>query len=213
MNPLSRCLLLSALAVTTPSVQAAFNGDFSDGLNSWTFAGDVAAISGEAVLADNLASHSYLFQGVPMPPASFIIQFDFFNNLSASFNPGTTFPDAFFATVYYINNLGQFDPLNNGFDASTALFDMDANGVYNVHPDAVIGASPLGVGWQRVTALLPNAYNFVIPMFELFSLNLVAGDSSVRLDNVLVAIPEPRLLFAAGLAALAAGTHLRRRKR
>ena len=59
-----------------------------------------------------------------------------------------------------------------------------------------------------------NAYNYVIPTFELYDFNFADGDSKVFIDNVQInPVPEPAtfLLLASGLAGL--GGFLRKRKK
>lgn len=181
-----------------PAGAAFDNSDFSNGLTSWTTSGDVTVASQAAVLGDAVPDSS-LYQGAEWLPASVTIQFDFSNVLSPAVPQGT-FPDVFFASLYFINDLNQFDLQNHVFDDAVGLFDLDSGGVYNLNPGGLLSASPLGPEWLRFTATLPNSYGYVIPVFELSDQNFVVGDSRVLVDNVTLAIPEP----ASGMLATAA---------
>ena len=186
------------------------NGDFSSGLTGWTTEGDVVVESGAASIGDE-DPYSLLYQGVALAPGLYELEFDFSNLLSDYVPPSgpVTFPDIHFASLYFINDLSQFDLNTLSFDDAAALFDMDYTGPYNVQ--GVISASPLGQAWSHFTMTFDNNCAYAIPTFELLDFNLVSGDSEVLIDNVSVAIvPEPStvLLLSIGLAT----GLLRRRK-
>lgn len=181
------------------------NGGFSDGLTGWTFENDVSVEDGRAVLEDPESGYSVLYQGAPLAAGSFQIDFDFLNLLSADVPQGF-FLDVYFASIYYIDDLAQFDLGSGGYDASVGLFDMDSAGTYNVNGS--IGASPLGPEWLHYSGFLPNAYSNIVAVFEIHNLNGEGGDSLVLMDNVVV-VPEPGpgILLALGLL-LGAGARL-----
>lgn len=187
------------------------NGDFSDGLTGWTFDNDVFVADGHAVLQDPGTGYSVLYQGAALGVDFFRIDFDFQNVLSDNVLPGF-FLDVFFASIYYIDDLAQFDLGSGGYDASAGLFDMDSTGAYNVNGS--IGASPLGPEWLHYSGSLPNSYSNIVTVFEIHNLNGAGGDSLVRLDNVTVVVPEPGsgLLCAVGLL-LGGGIRLVRSRR
>ena len=206
-------LVLFSVLGMSGSVEAApiLNGGFSPGLAGWTAAGDVSVTStGEAALGDNDETYSSLYQGVALDPGLYTIEFDFRNLLSIDVPQGT-FPDTFFASLYFANDLTQFDLKNSVFDDATALFDLDANGFFN--SSGVIGASTIGDGWLHFSMNFQNDYGYAIPTFELFDMNFVNNDSTVLLDNVSITssapapVPEPAtlLLLGSGCMTLLAG--------
>jgi hypothetical protein len=206
LNDMRRGALFFALilgAAQTNVLASLINGSFSDGLNSWTTHGDVTAATGAAVLGDDAATHSVLYQLVDWPMGSFSLEFDFQNNLSLD-HPAGTFSDAFFASLYTTDHPETFDPDHGGFDSAVGLFDMDANGIYHVNANATITASPLGGTWFHYSGTLSNPSGTVIPYFEEFDLNFVNADSWVGIDNVqMQLVPEPTALGLAATGALA----------
>lgn len=187
--------------VLSHSARASFDfvEDFSAGLGAWTATGAVATVNEEVRLADDEAT-AFLYQGIATPPGSTSIEFDFNNNLSPDFNQGT-FLDSFFASLFFVDDLNQFDLLGSVFDDSLALLDLDAQGAFNVNGD--ITPSDKGPDWLHFSATFVNNYAYVIPVFEVNDLNLVAGDSEVLIDNVVIAVPEAR-----GVALLLVGMSL-----
>lgn len=144
-----------------------------------------------------------------MPSGQYTLEFDFLNRLSGNV-PNLTFPDAFFASLYFANDLNQFDLTNGVFDDAQALFDLDYSGVAN--NQGLLSTSGKGGDWQHFSMVFTNLYNFVIPVFELFGLNGMDGDSLVSIDNVTLnastppshAVPEPTslLLWLVGIPLL-----------
>lgn len=196
-----------------PSGASIVNGTFDTGLTGWTSEGDVLAAS-DASLGDDGALYSLLYQGVALAPGSYRFEFDFLNALSGDLIDDLSFPDTFFASLYFTNDLGTFDLANAVFDDVQSVMDLDASGPYNVA--GTIGGSVLGPQWTHVTYDFTNAYAYVVPVFELLDLNGIGADSNVRVDNVSITaqsaiVPEPATftLLALGLA----GTVVRTRKR
>lgn len=201
-----------------PYVQAShatlLNGDFSSGLNGWRTEGDVQVVNEEAILGDNNEFYSALYQGVALVPFIYTIEFDFKNALSdVPDMPGDPFAflDTFFASLYFIDDLDQFNLAASAYDDTLALFDLDASGVFN--NNGTIGASAKGADWFHFSMTFDNTYNYVIPTFELFDFNFIDNDSQVFLDNVSMnPVPEPAtiVLLGSGLLGLG-GVALRRR--
>jgi len=190
------------------------NGDFSDGLNDWTTLGDVSELLEEALVADDGAGtgSGSLYQGVALMAGNYQLQFDFLGDLSSSV-PGGTFPDVFAASLYFIDDINNFDLLNSVFDDVIALFDLDFAGLLPSNGSG--GSSPKGPDWTRWTLSFNNSYNFAIPTFETFDGNFLA-DSVVRIDNVSITaspaqVPSPSslLLLLPGLFGIS--VRLRRR--
>jgi hypothetical protein len=187
------------------------NGDFANGLNGWSTVGDVTTNNQEAVLGDNSATDSLLYQAVALVPGQYSLQFDFLNGLS-SVLPNLGFLDTFFASLYFINDVSQLDILGGGFDAFTPLFDLDDSGIFNL--TGSVGTSSKGGNWQHYSLTFQNSFNYVVPAFELLEQNFVNADSTVRIDNVnieLSAVPEPGTLLLVGSGLLLIGRIVRRR--
>ncbi len=204
-------LLLSILTSANISQAVPTNGDFANGLTGWSTLGDVTADNQEAVLGDNGATDSLLYQAVALAPGQYSLQFDFLNDLSPVL-PNLGFLDTFFASLYFINDVSQLDILGGGFDAFTPLFDLDANGVFNL--TGSVGASSKGGNWQHYALTFPNSFNYVVPPFELLEQNFINADSTVRIDNVsieLSAVPEPGTLLLVSSGLLFIGRMIRRR--
>jgi hypothetical protein len=75
----------------------------------------------------------------------------------------------------------------------------------------------LGTDWTHVTYAFSNAYQYVIPTFEIFDFNYAVGDSAVGIDNVSITsatptpVPEPATIVIVGTGM--AGLAFLRRKR
>ena len=176
--------------------------DFSAGLVNWTNSGDVSVSSEEMVLGDSTTNRTITYRPFALAPETYTIEFDFNNQLSDTFDTGT-FPDVFFASMYFTDDLGAFSIVSNMFAASLALMDLDYIGPYNVL--GTIGASIKGPQWSHYTGTFTTSNTYSILAFELDSLNETSGDSAVRIDNIsITVVPEPAsiLLVALGLAFL-----------
>ncbi len=202
---------LSAL----PTSASVVNGDFSSGLGSWSSSGDVTAAN-EATLGDNGEIYSYLYQAVALAPGQYTIEFDFLNLLSSDLTTDpNAFPDAFFASLYFTNDLSSFDLVGAVFDGVTPLVDLEASGAVNVA--GVLSPSAVGPDWTHFSFDFTNNFSYVIPTFELLDFNFASGDSTVGLDNVsitldpaVVPIPEPATLTLLGMGL--AGCFLNRKR-
>ena len=162
------------------------NGDFEDGLAAWEIRGSVAASTGIAVVTDENATASLLFQAVLEEADIVTVEFDFRNALSDTV-PAGRLADTFFASLYFTDNLAALDIPAGTYDRAVPLFDLDANGSFNVNGS--IGASTKGADWSLFRGSFVNTHAFVVPAFELRELNLINDDSAVALDNVFL-IPE-----------------------
>jgi hypothetical protein len=180
------------------------NGNFAGGLTGWSSQGDVQVLGQGAVLGDNNAIESRLWQPVPLSLGFYTIEFDVFNALSSTLSSDPfAFPDTFFASLLFIDDLSQLDIVNGVFDASLALFDLDFTGPFNVTGN--LGPSSKGPGWAHFTLTFQNTFAHVIPLFELVDGNFVNNDSLVKIDNVsLNVVPEPGtvVLLGSGLLGL-----------
>jgi len=185
-----------------------FTDNFDAGdLTGWTTEGvdtplgDVSAATGVAVLGDSTDWYSALYRGIPLDTGAYVLEFDVLNGLSP--NDGGGFYDTFFASLYFIDDLSQFDLATPVFDDVVPLFSMDMGtrgSFFDVFFD--VRLSDLGPGWTRVTYAFENTHNYVIPTFELFDFNYVPGDSTVGIDNLSITpapVPEPATLTMVGL--------------
>ena len=159
------------------------NSDFEKGLQAWKAAWHVASAEGEAVLSDAQDTHAFLFQADDGLSGPVTVAFDFFNALSDDV-PDGAFRDSFYASVYQVDTLSDFVLEHDQFDASQGLMDLDAGGAFDVQGS--VAASPRGGGWLRFEGTINAVHAYVVVVFELHDLNVTAGDSSVRLDDVTV---------------------------
>lgn len=205
---LSGCL---ALALHTGESLGGFSyeWDFSDGLTGWTVTGNVKAVAETALLSDAGAAHSTLHQAAEWDAPTFTIELEFQDLLSNTIEPGR-FPDAFFASAYFVDDLGSFDLATLSYDHALPLFTITTGQDLLVHTGTV-GPGESGENWQRYQATLSCDYAYVIPVFELLDYNLTTGDSGVQIDHVLI-IPEPRVVALLGLGTVILLRVTRRRR-
>jgi hypothetical protein len=193
--PRSWALGLAIVALASlPCDANLLNGTFDTDLNGWTIVGDVTA-GPEASVGDAGFDYSLLYQGLPLTPGQYRLEFDFLNLLSGDLSASpSAFPDTFYASLFFIDVLGNFDLPNGVFDDVSALVDLDSAGPFNVA--GTLGTSALGGNWIHFTYDFVNAYNYAIPAFELLDFNGITNDSLVQVDNVSVlpqtsVVPEP----------------------
>ena len=216
--PLRSCLLLALSPLTGAEAATILsNGEFTGSLAAWTTTGTVFNTGDAAVFADGASATVSLFQtgALPAGVVSLALTFDYFNGLSPTV-AGGFLRDTFFATLY---GGGQpFGPTLAGgvYDQVLGLFDLDANGAFNVVPGSSFEPSPKGAGWTRYTLTQTGEPAFMGPgfatvAFEFYNLNGIAADSAAAVDNVsLVAVvPEPT---ETALLLLSATVLLRRRR-
>ena len=202
-----RVLTTGALLVLFAQASQAvvLNGDFSNGLADWTTEGSVTTtVSQEARLGDDDPFYGILFQGVPLDSGRHTLSFDFDGSQLSSTVPGGAFPDAFFASLYFIDDLPSFslDPFDPVFDDVIALFDLDHSGVTCFgSPGPCAGrVTDIGNSWLNYSVGFTNAFQHVIPVFELYDGNFIV-DSALLLDNVEIAaaaVPVPGTLLLVG---------------
>lgn len=165
------------------------NGEFDAGLSAWVSSGSVQSVSQEAILGDADSPDAMLYQAVALTAGVYTISFDFSSGLSSNNTQGN-FPDTFFASLYFVDDLNQLDIAGSVFDDATGLMDMDPAGVFN--NAGVVGPSVKGTGWLNFSHTFNLAYDYVAIAFELAGLNGTSGDSSMSIDNVsIVMVPEP----------------------
>jgi hypothetical protein len=207
-------LLLLVLFSVVVCPAAAFsapvaNGDFSTGLTSWSWSGDVSNFSGYALLNDS-AEYALLWQGVALAPGSYLLEFDFATMLSPEVPVGA-FEDSLFASLYFIDDISLFDLDTLSFGDARPLADV-AVSTSDFHGGSV---TSLGNGWLHYAIAFDNSFNYAIPTFELFNLNAYAGGSEGEIDNVRISgrteVPEPGSLLLLGSAL--GGLWLRRKNR
>ena len=210
-----RILVLGLVALGMPGTGAwaghSHYWDFSSGLDGWSFVGDVNDVSEAALLGDENAAHSILYQIVAWGPGGFVLEFDIWDLLSSATAEGA-FPDTFFASVYYVDDPATFDLQAGSFDSAIALFNLDATGITLLA--GTLSASDRGPDWQHYSATLSTTHPYIIPVFEVLDYNLTPGDSNVLLDNVRI-VPEAHagILFAVGASlSLVFRVWARRRK-
>jgi hypothetical protein len=178
------------------------NGDFSIGIQNWSAGGNIEANNEEAILGDNNQIYSFLYQGVRHAPGLYAIEFDFLNTLSDTVpSDPFVFPDSFFASIYFVNEISQFDLGNAQYENAITLFDLDYSGAFNLN--GTISSSLKGPEWSHFATTFTNKYDYIIPAFEIFDFNFENNDSRIFLDNVRIqenlnVIPEPSTFFLLG---------------
>ncbi|HMO50241.1 MAG TPA: PEP-CTERM sorting domain-containing protein [Kiritimatiellia bacterium] len=170
------------------SGNAVSNGTFEAGLDFWNVTGTVQVLAGEAVISDTLP-FAMLHQTVLLTSGVYTLSFDFRPALSDQTERGR-FPDTFFASLYFTDDDSTLDIPGLVFDEAAPLFDLDWMGIFN--NQGTVGPSALGPDWFHFTYEFTMVYQYVAVAFELAGINGVNGDSSVRIDNVMIAVvPEP----------------------
>lgn len=181
--PKTRIFISVFMVISAITVMAVDNNDFSAGLLHWKTAWHVTVADNEAVLTDTNDYHSFMFQADNPGTGPFTLSFDFFNGLSANVPPGR-FRDSFYASLYYVDNLSDFITEHDRFDNSDGVMDADAGGTFNIR--GTITPVTNHTGWIHFSGTFTNNYTYAIIMFELYSLNATPGDSSIRIDNVII---------------------------
>lgn len=208
--------IAAAAALAVGSARAdLINGDFSSGLDGWSVIGDVSGVAGTADISDN-EYYSALYQALGVTDGSYVLEFDFYSGISDEV-PDFTFPDVFFASLYFIDDLGAFDLETASYDDALALFDLDYSGVSNLTGEVVM----IGQGWYHFTLAFDTTYAYVIPAFELLNQNdpnanlLLGLDSDVYIDNVSIVpgvIPEPSTFVLVGIGGAMFALRMRVRR-
>lgn len=201
------CGVFSLMLLPLATASAVILEDFATGLGGWQVSGDVLEESGVAVLGDDGAYYSSLYRETVLGVEDFTFEFDFLNGLSSDTSIG--FPDTFYGTLYFVNDISTFDLNTLSFDDALATLSVDYSGLFENH--GTIEASALGGNWLHFSMHFSNTHNYVIPTFEFFDFNFLDGDSTFAIDNVSITeadpvpIPEPATItiLAAGLAGLA----------
>jgi hypothetical protein len=198
-------LVLGCAAIAPLGYGDLLNGDFSSNLDGWSTIGDVSVVSEVAALGDDGQWYSALYQFVASTPGLYEIEFDFYGGLSEEV-PDFTFPDTFFASLYFIDDPGGFDLPGGIYGDAVGLMDMDYSGAYS--DEGIITPSGIGPGWQHFSMSFD-----IIPAFELADFNFINNDSYCLVDNVAITpiIPEPATLSILGGGLL--GLLARRRRR
>lgn len=208
------CLCICA-GFQSASANLITNGTFDTDTTGWTVLGKVTRDGSVAKMSDEGGGYGLLYQPVdvsPVIPGYYTLEFDIMAEPSLNV-PDFSFPDTFWATLYFVNDLVDFDLTQAPpADDSLSLIDIDTIGFFPW--GGTVSPGPQD-GWQHYKLTFYNQYNYVIPTFELFDDNNATGDSFIFLDNIQLyatPIPEPgtTVLISAGLLVY---TGLVRRKR
>ncbi len=195
--------LTALVAIVSAHASLVKNSAFNDGLTDWETFGAVFSTGNQGVLTDTDSERTLLYQVVPTPPGTLTLSFDFRNLLSNELGSGGLH-DTFFATLYLTDTPAELDiPNHTGFSSAIDLFDLNSDGLSNVHPDAMIAPSPVGSGFMRFTLSIFDHASNAAPAFDLFDLNFLNNDSVVLVDNVdLLVVPEPNSVLTAVSGAI-----------
>jgi hypothetical protein len=166
------------------AVASVRNGDFAWGLRHWKTAWHVGGSDGALSLSDAAAPQAFAYQVVPLAGATNLtVEFDFHNGLAPTNAPGA-FRDSFYASLYEVNDPAGFVLEHDRFGGACGMMDLDASGAFDVHGS--VTNSIKGAGWQHFAGNFGASCSNAVIVFELYDLNLSAGDSTVRVDNVVV---------------------------
>lgn len=203
--------LMASVGLWADSTNLITNGDFSPGLEGWTFSGAVSASSGLALTRDG-SHHSVLFQAVANPGLPLTLSLEFYlGGISASV-PSGTFPDAAFFSIYESKTPSGLRPDLDLFDSAAPILDVSAGGFANLAASVSVSPSSRGADWWtvRLTDYVPT-HAYVAPTLELYNLNGIANDSVVPMTTVsILSVPEPRPLALLGVAAVVGAVFRRR---
>lgn len=198
----------------SPAHAIVVGSDFETDLTGWTQEGDVAFGDGSVRIGDGAGGYASFWRAFELLPARpHTLCFDLAPLMQYTDEFGT-FPDTFFASLYFVNDLADFDLATGQNIPSRALLDADFEGV-RLGDGSVVPGDGSVVPFERWCIDFVTRFRYVIPVFELIDGDFTEN-SSVRLDNVFLTtadepvIPEPAHLVALGLGLTAL---LRRRAR
>lgn len=198
----------------SPAHAIIVGSDFETDLTGWTHEGDVAFGDGSVRIGEGAGGYASFWRAFELLPARpHTLCFDLAPLMQFTDEFGT-FPDTFFASLYFVNDLADFDLATGRFDDSLELLDADYEGI-RLGDGSVMPGDGSVVPFERWCIDFVTRFRYVIPVFELIDGDFTEN-SSVRLDNVFLTtedepvIPEPAHLVALGLGLSAL---LRRRAR
>ena len=174
------------------------NGDFSSGLDGWDYSGGVNTTgNGELILTDNSAWYydstlvydAFVAQEVYLASGKYLLEFDFFNNLSDNLTDG--YWEEYFAVSLF---------------GSSHEYIMDMYETLLMGWNEYYGGSAKSypTGWYHYE-LYFNQDDDVTAMLEFyfFDLNGIIGDSMILLDNISIteisSVPEPSTFTMLGM--------------
>ncbi len=190
-----------------PFSHGSAGGDsFVDGLGEWNVLNDVSVVAESVRFADSdvFATLWKSFEVNPGLPVE--IHFDFLAVSLADAVSGGGSPDSFFASLYFTDGTGPFDPMAPAFELSYDLVNLFPGQVVP-NSGAIVGPALQGGSWQTFTWGVAAVESQAVIVFDLLDTNGEADDSLMFIDNVgLVPVPEISsggllsLIFAAGLS-------------